>query len=56
MNKVLSKIANDRKLSTAVILGGTTLSIVSNIIIFVGVYYSGIRKGVMTMEVDENDE
>ena len=52
MNKVLSKIATDEKLSKAVIIGGVALSVVSNIVIFVGVYYSGIRKGVMAMQVE----
>ncbi len=55
MNKILSKIANDKKLSTLVVLGGFALSAVSNIAIVAGIYYSGVRKGVevMTVEVDE---
>lgn len=56
MNKVLSRIATDEKLSKAVIMSGTALSIVSNLIIFVGVYYSGIRKGVIAMQVEVEDE
>lgn len=56
MNKVLSKIANDEKLSMAVIAGGITLSIISNFAVFVGVYYSGVRKGVEVMTVEVDDE
>lgn len=56
MNKVLSKIANDEKLARCVIACGTALSIVSNIVIFVGVYYSGIRKGITVMQVEADDE
>lgn len=58
MNKILSKIANDKKLSALVVLGGLTLSAVSNIALVVGVYYSGVRKGVevMTVEVEVDDE
>lgn len=55
MNKALSKIANDRKLAGAVIGVGVLLSMLSNAIIFAGVYYTGVHKGVevMTVEVDE---
>ena len=55
MNKILSNIANDKKLSTAVIACGTALSIVSHIVIFLGVYYSGVRKGVTVMQVDADE-
>ena len=55
MNKALSKIANDRRLALGVIGIGAALSLISNIIIFAGVYYTGVAKGVevMTVEVDE---
>jgi len=56
MNKILSKIANDKKLSALVVLGGLTLSAVSNIALIVGVYYSGVRKGVEVMTVEVDDE
>lgn len=55
MNKALSKIANDKKVAWGVIGIGAALSVISNIVIFAGVYYTGVHKGVevMTVEVDE---
>ena len=46
VNKVLSSLANNKKLAKSVIGGGILLSAVSDIIIFAGVYYLAIRKGV----------
>lgn len=46
MNKLLTKIANDAMLSKGVIFTGLALSIASNVITFVGVYYTALRKGV----------
>ena len=43
MNKILSKIANDKKLSALVVLGGLTLSAVSNIALVIGVYRLSFR-------------
>lgn len=46
MNKLLTKIANDAMLSKGVIFTGLALSIAGNVITFVGVYYTALRKGV----------
>ena len=53
MNKLLTKIVNDKKLSKCVVGTGIALSILSNVVIFVGVYYSGLRKGVELMDEEE---
>lgn len=46
VNKVLTNLANNKKLAKGVIGGGIVLSALSDIIIFAGVYYLAIRKGV----------
>lgn len=46
MNKLLSKIANDEKLAKGVVAAGITLNTIANLMIFVGVYYTALRKGV----------
>lgn len=56
MNKLLTKLVNDEKLAKSVILGGVALQTISNLIIFVGVYYTAVRKGFELAEGDESDE
>lgn len=46
MNKLLSNLANNEKLSTAVMLTGLGLSIAGNALMYIGVYYLALRKGV----------
>lgn len=46
MNKLLTKIANNAMLSKSVIFTGLAMSAISNVAIFVGVYYTALRKGV----------
>ena len=46
MNKLLTKIANNAMLSKSVIFTGLAMSAISNVVIFVGVYYTALRKGV----------
>ena len=54
-NKALSAIANDKRLSGAVVVTGAALSIISNIAVFIGVYYLGVHKGVEVMEVEVDE-
>lgn len=46
MNKLLTKIANSSKLQKATVLSGCTLATISNVLVFVGVYYIALKKGV----------
>ena len=46
MNKLLTKLANDSRLTKGVVGAGLAMSIISNVIIFVGVYYTALNKGV----------
>ena len=59
VNKVLSKLANNEKLAKGVVGGGVLLSTISNLVIFAGVYYLALRKGVELRdeyyESEEND-
>ena len=52
MNKLLSKIATEKKLARSVTAGGFALSVLANTIIFVGVYYLGVHKGVEAYQID----
>ena len=45
MNKLLMKLANDERISKGVVLTGMAMSIVSNVIVFVGVYYTALHRG-----------
>lgn len=45
MNKFLTKLVNDEHLSMGVVATGLAMSIVSNVIVFVGVYYTALHKG-----------
>ena len=46
VNKVLGRLANDKKLAKGVIGCGVLLTAISNIVTFAGVYYLAIHKGV----------
>ena len=46
MNKLLTKIANNSKLQRATVLSGCALATISNVMVFVGVYYIALKKGV----------
>ena len=46
VNKVLSKLANSSGLAKGVVIAGVSLSTISNLAIFAGVYYLALRKGV----------
>jgi hypothetical protein len=46
MNKLLTKIVNDSKLQKVILGTGFTLATLSNLLIYVGVYYSALKKGV----------
>lgn len=50
MNKFLTKLVNNDKLSMGVVGAGLAMSIVSNVIVFVGVYYTALHKGVELRE------
>ena len=46
MSKLLTKIANDTKLQKATVFTGFALATISNILVYVGLYYSALKKGV----------
>ena len=46
MNKLLTKVANSSKLQKATVLSGCALATISNVLVFVGVYYIALKKGV----------
>lgn len=50
INKVLTKVANDKRMSNGLILAGFAFSTISNILMFTGVYYLALHKGVELME------
>lgn len=50
MNKLLSKIANDGRFAKGVVAAGICLNTIANMMIFVGVYYTALRKGVELQE------
>ena len=50
MNKLLSEIANNEKMAKGVVAAGIALNTVANLMIFVGVYYTALRKGVELKE------
>lgn len=45
MNKLLTKIANDSRLSTGIVMTGCLLATISNVLIFTGVFYSALNRG-----------
>lgn len=45
MNKLLTKMVNNEALSKGVVLTGLAMSIVSNVVVFVGVYYTALHRG-----------
>lgn len=53
MNKLLTTIANDRKLGLSVIAFGFALSTIGSILIFTGVYYTALNKGAMLRDEEE---
>ena len=55
MNKLLSRIANDEKMAKGVVAAGIALNTIANLMVFVGVYYTALRKGVELKEawIDE---
>ena len=46
VNNILSKLANEDKISKSVIVFGAGISVISNILIFTGVYCLALRRGV----------
>lgn len=46
MKNALTKLANDYRLSDATLFVGLGLSIVGNILVFTGVYYTALHRGV----------
>ena len=50
MKQMLTKLANNDKLSMGMIFSGIALSIVSNIIVFTGIYYTALGRGVCLMD------
>lgn len=59
VNKILGNLANNKSLAKGVIGTGVVISTLSNIVIFAGVYYLALRKGVELRdeyyESEEND-
>ena len=45
MNKLLTKIANNSRLSTGIVMTGCALATISNILIFTGVFYTALNRG-----------
>ena len=56
MNKLLTKIANDEKLAKGVVLTGIALSVFTNIVIFTGVFYTGLHKGFEIAQIDIEED
>lgn len=57
MNKLLTKIANDSRLSTGIVMAGCALATISNVLIFTGVFYSALNRGfILGQETVEFDK
>jgi hypothetical protein len=56
MNKLLTKIANNEKLAKGVVFVGMAMAVVSNVIVFTGVFYTGLHKGfeIGQIEIEED--
>ena len=50
MKKFINKVANDRKLSSAIAFAGIVGGCVCNIITIAAIFYNGMRKGVDAAE------
>lgn len=50
MKNLINKVANNRKLSSAIAFIGMTLGTACNIIALAAVFYNGMRKGADTVD------
>ncbi len=46
MNNLLTRLANNDKVSTGMVYGGILLAAIANTLIFTGAHYSALKKGV----------
>lgn len=53
MNKLFTRLVNDKKLTRGVITCGVLMSTLSNLIVGVGIYYMAVRKGFEIYEESE---
>lgn len=50
MNKLLTRIANSKKASGIMIIGGSMMSCVGSLLILFGSYYRGVKNGADAMD------
>ena len=53
MNKLLTTLVNNRKLTSAVVATSIAISVISHAVIFAGVYYLGIGRGFEIGEMED---
>ena len=53
MNKLLTMLVNDKKLTKGVVATSIAVSVISHIAIFTGVYFLGVNKGFEIGEMED---
>ena len=53
MNKLLTELVNNKKLTKSVVATSIALSVISHVVIFTGVFFLGVNKGFEIGEMED---